>query len=74
MLEHLKKQFGEKLQVKSLLILYGSETGTSEMLADTFASELKKRDVKVKVMAMDDYAFADLPTEQNVCFLVSTCG
>lgn len=74
MLEYLKKQLGEKINIKPALILYGSETGTSEMLAATFASELKRREVRVKVMAMDDYDFADLPSESKVYFLISTCG
>ena len=74
MLEFLKKTLGEHMDSKPALVLYGSETGTAEILANVFSSELKRRKLRVKCMAMDDYDFEELVNEQKVYFLISTCG
>uniref|UniRef100_A0A6A7FYI8 pyruvate dehydrogenase (NADP(+)) n=3 Tax=Hirondellea gigas TaxID=1518452 RepID=A0A6A7FYI8_9CRUS len=74
LLDHLKKQIGEQTSSNKVLILYGSETGTAEYVAASVAHDLKRRDVKSKCMAMDDYDFDDLPEETSVIFIAATCG
>ncbi len=44
-------------------MLYGSETGNAEALAGVFGNELKRRGIRPKVMAMDDFDFEDLPNQ-----------
>lgn len=43
-------------------------------MAVSFADDLKSRGIKVKCMAMDDYDIEELPNEQMVHIIVSTCG
>ena len=57
MLEYLKKSLGEPAlagQDKRCLILYGSESGNAKRLAEEFAYQLKRRDVRSKVVSLDD--------------------
>jgi sulfite reductase alpha subunit-like flavoprotein len=39
----------------SLLILYGSETGTAQDVAETLWRDARRRRLQVRLMAMDDY-------------------
>lgn len=61
-----------------MLILYGSETGTAEDVAELIGREAKRRLFHTRVMAMDTYARAKegflLPQETLVVFVVSTTG
>ena len=73
-----------------LLVLYGSETGTSQDLAEQIWREGYRRNVPVKVMSFDDFdmnvsllfcsfevshsLFQTLPQQDFVIFLVSTSG
>ena len=74
LLEHLKKLLGEASSAKSVTVLYGSETGNAETLANVFATEFKRRGVRAKCIAMDDYDLDDLPNQDQVFCVVSTCG
>lgn len=40
---------------RSLVILYGSETGCAQDVAETLGRQARHRHFKTKVMAMDDY-------------------
>jgi sulfite reductase alpha subunit-like flavoprotein len=40
---------------RSIVILYGSETGSSQDLAENLARQAKRRHFKTRVYAMDDY-------------------
>eukprot|EP00485_Elphidium_margaritaceum_P010876 CAMPEP_0202690710 /NCGR_PEP_ID=MMETSP1385-20130828/5619_1 /ASSEMBLY_ACC=CAM_ASM_000861 /TAXON_ID=933848 /ORGANISM="Elphidium margaritaceum" /LENGTH=1757 /DNA_ID=CAMNT_0049346001 /DNA_START=418 /DNA_END=5691 /DNA_ORIENTATION=+ len=79
-LQFLKVKFGDTVGAEDeVLILYGSETGNARSLAQGMSHELKRRNCKTKVMAMDDFDFADLigmgeKTERTILFAVSTCG
>ena len=53
-------------------MLYASETGTTAELAKQLAYELKRRNTRVSVMAMDDFDVADLPTQRMVISLAAT--
>jgi sulfite reductase (NADPH) flavoprotein alpha-component len=58
----------------SLTILYGSETGRSQSLADTLAEKAKFRNISAKVFSMYDYNYKKLQEEDNVAIIVSTHG
>ncbi len=40
---------------RSLLILYGSQTGTAQEVAETIARQAKNRHFKIQCCSMDDY-------------------
>ena len=63
LLDALKAKVGEATGEK-LLVLYASETGNTADLAKSLAYELKRRDQRVQVMAMDDLDVMDLPNAQ----------
>jgi pyruvate dehydrogenase (NADP+) len=73
-LHYLKKKYGEQITADSSIILYGSETGNTQALAETLAAELSRRGVRVTPLAMDDYDFQNLPQEASVYCLISTVG
>ena len=47
-------------ETKSLLVLYGSQTGTAEGLAKRFASEGEKHGCASSLFALNDYEKAEL--------------
>ncbi|XP_073968391.1 NADPH-dependent diflavin oxidoreductase 1 [Rhodnius prolixus] len=57
-----------------VLILYGSETGTAQDVAERIWREAKQRNLHAEVSAMDDYNITNLPNETLVVFVVSTTG
>lgn len=62
----------------SLLILYGSQTGNAQDVAELIGREAARRHYEVRVIAADAYAqtfgVARLPDEPAVVFVVSTTG
>ncbi|KAI1697103.1 FAD binding domain-containing protein [Ditylenchus destructor] len=58
----------------SLLILFGSETGTAQDAAETVWREARQRRVPARVMAFDDYDIQMLRQEIFVVFIVATSG
>ena len=73
LLDLLKARVGEATGEK-VLVLYASETGNTADLAKSLAYELKRRDQRVSVMAMDDLDVNDLPNQKVVISLAATCG
>jgi sulfite reductase (NADPH) flavoprotein alpha-component len=59
---------------KSLLILFGSQTGTSEMLARRFAKEATPFGFNPRVVGMEDFARIDFAAESRVAVVTSTYG
>lgn len=57
-----------------LTILYGTESGNAERLADFSAKEAKKRGLAAKVLNMADANPADLVKLDNLLVIVSTWG
>ncbi|WP_038165912.1 flavodoxin domain-containing protein [Verrucomicrobium sp. BvORR106] len=57
-----------------LTILYGTESGNSEKLADLSAKEAKKHGFQATVKNMSDIAPADLAKIENLLVIVSTWG
>lgn len=62
------------VKAPSLTILYGSESGNSESLADQSAKVAKQRGFKPKVINMSDTTPAKLKDVGNLLVLVSTWG
>ncbi|VDO52033.1 unnamed protein product [Haemonchus placei] len=58
----------------SLLILYGSETGTAEDVAESLWKEARLLDVPARLFGMDEYDVENLPNEHAVVFVVATTG
>jgi len=57
-----------------LTVLYGTESGNSEVLADRTAKEAKKRGFQAVVKSMADTKPADLVKATNLLVIVSTWG
>ncbi len=57
-----------------LTVLYGTESGNSEQLADRAVKEAKKRGFKAVMKNMSDIAPADLKKTENLLVIVSTWG
>lgn len=74
LLEHLKTALGEEVDTERTLVLYGSETGNAESLAGVFANEFKRRNIRPKCIAMDDFDFDDLQKQDQIFCVVATCG
>eukprot|EP00996_Jenningsia_fusiforme_P000246 NODE_11_length_5703_cov_380.525822_g9_i0.p1 GENE.NODE_11_length_5703_cov_380.525822_g9_i0~~NODE_11_length_5703_cov_380.525822_g9_i0.p1 ORF type:complete len:1811 (-),score=360.20 NODE_11_length_5703_cov_380.525822_g9_i0:193-5625(-) len=55
-------------------ILYGSETGHSESLAQELGTDFERRDYSVSVQALDDIDPQELPDMGFVVIAISTCG
>lgn len=65
---------GPAATLKSLTILFGSQTGTSESLAKRAAKVAGKRGYAATVMDMASFTTAQLAQEKNVLVIVSTYG
>lgn len=74
MLDYLKDKLGEGSTSEKSLVLYGSETGNAQSVAQTLHTDLKRRGVRATLSAMDDYDFEKLPKETNVYMIVATAG
>eukprot|EP00123_Amoebidium_parasiticum_P003611 comp14899_c1_seq1/m.11448 comp14899_c1_seq1/g.11448 ORF comp14899_c1_seq1/g.11448 comp14899_c1_seq1/m.11448 type:complete len:602 (-) comp14899_c1_seq1:75-1880(-) len=59
---------------RRLLVLYASQTGTAEEVAERIAREGKRRHFKTRVMAMDAYEITNLINEPLVVFVCATTG
>lgn len=57
-----------------LLLLYGTESGNSEGLADKLGKTVKKKGFKPTVKNMSDLSPADLKKHENILTLISTWG
>ena len=57
-----------------LTILFASDNGNAETLSKRLGNRGKARGLKTMVMAMEDYPIEDLPTEENIVFIVSVAG
>merc|ERR1719443_1145543 len=74
LLEYLKKMMGEQVSGERVTVLYGSDTGTSELVAKNFQFELKRRGMKAKCMSFDEVEISDLPEESKILAIVATAG
>lgn len=74
LLEHLKKAVGEEVGGERVTVLYGSDTGTSELVAKDFHFEMKRRGMKAKVMGMSDIPVSELADHKTILAIVATAG
>ncbi|KAL1925663.1 uncharacterized protein VTP21DRAFT_546 [Calcarisporiella thermophila] len=59
---------------RKLLILYGSQTGTAQDVAEMLAREARRYHFQAQVLAMDEYDKAELVQEKLVVFVCATTG
>ena len=59
---------------RKLLVLYGSQTGCAQEVAERIAWEGKRRHFRVRVAGMDEYDVMNLPSEPLVILCASTTG
>ena len=59
---------------KAVMVLYASQTGNSEALAETIATSLSGADIQARALPMDEYDTGALATETQVVFVSSTYG
>jgi len=64
----------KKVIIAKLTILYGTETGNSQVLADKLAEKAAFKNIEAKVFSMFEYDFNNLPDEENLAIIVSTHG
>ncbi|KAI8982269.1 hypothetical protein BDF20DRAFT_817613 [Mycotypha africana] len=62
------------MEDRSLLILYGSETGCAQDVAENLGRQARRRHFNTKVYAMDEYDKSQLLDETIVIFVCSTTG
>ncbi|KJH50760.1 flavodoxin [Dictyocaulus viviparus] len=79
LLENLRSQslsaIPEKYScMQSLLILYGSETGTAESVAESIWKEARLLNVPARLYGLDEYDVKDLHNECVVVFVIATTG
>ncbi|GMT17444.1 hypothetical protein PFISCL1PPCAC_8741 [Pristionchus fissidentatus] len=58
----------------SLLIVYGTETGTAEDVAEGLWREARARNLPACLAPFDEYDIENLPSERAVLFVISTSG
>jgi sulfite reductase (NADPH) flavoprotein alpha-component len=61
-------------KTEPLLVLYGSQSGNSELLAKRFGKESKEFGYAARVVCMDQWQSFDLASESNLLVVVSTWG
>nr|XP_033817301.1 NADPH-dependent diflavin oxidoreductase 1 isoform X2 [Geotrypetes seraphini]XP_033817302.1 NADPH-dependent diflavin oxidoreductase 1 isoform X2 [Geotrypetes seraphini] len=59
---------------RRLLVLFGSQTGTAEDMAERIGREAKRRHFVCRIEALDNYCVANLIHEPLVVFVCSTTG
>ncbi|MEO8428205.1 MAG: sulfite reductase subunit alpha [Verrucomicrobiota bacterium] len=64
----------EPAKTESLLILYGSQTGTAEQLAKRLGNDAAKRGFAARVMEMNAFASVDFTKEPRLIIVTSTWG
>ncbi|KAK6039719.1 flavodoxin [Cooperia oncophora] len=73
-IEYLWMDLKAVIEMCSLLVLYGSETGTAEDVAEGIWKEARLLDVPARLFGMDQYDIENLPNEKVVVFVVATTG
>lgn len=58
----------------SVQILFGTESGNAEMVADDIADALASRGMEARVTAMDEYDVENLPSAEFAIVITSTYG
>ncbi|XP_030853099.1 NADPH-dependent diflavin oxidoreductase 1, partial [Strongylocentrotus purpuratus] len=59
---------------RRVVILYGSQTGTAQDVAERIGREAKRRHLAARVLPSDSYSIASLIQEELVIFVLATTG
>ncbi|SER27371.1 sulfite reductase (NADPH) flavoprotein alpha-component [Gracilibacillus ureilyticus] len=59
---------------RTITILYGSETGNSQTIAEGLSDKLKARDLKVSVSSMDDFKAKKIKDVEDLFIVTATHG
>ncbi|KAG1046566.1 hypothetical protein G6F43_010955 [Rhizopus delemar] len=62
------------MEDRTIVILYGSETGCAQDIAENLSRQARRRQFRTRVFAMDDYDKSLLVEEKIVIFVCSTSG
>lgn len=57
-----------------ILILYASQTGTSQYLAEGLFRDCFRHNLIPRIQSIDQYPISNLPSEKYIIFLISTTG
>ncbi|GAB3562558.1 hypothetical protein GCM10027445_03370 [Amycolatopsis endophytica] len=60
--------------MNELIVLFGTESGNAELVADDISAALQEKGTAVRVADMEDYAVDDLGEADMVVLVVSTYG
>ena len=71
---HQLKNWLLQLDMAEVLVLYGSQTGTAEDVAESVGRALTRHYIANRVVAMDDYNIAELVQQPLALFICSTTG
>lgn len=63
-----------KMDKMVIRVLYGSETGTAQDVAEQIWKSAKRKELQSTVSSLDDYEIQNLPSEQLIIFVVATTG
>lgn len=63
-----------KPELREVTILFGSETGNAQSLAETLEDKLRKNDFTVKLSCMEDFKPKDLKKVQDLLIISATHG
>ncbi|CAH3041690.1 unnamed protein product [Porites lobata] len=63
-----------KISGRKISVLYGSQTGTAQEVAERIGREAKRRHLSASVLALDDYDVTRLIDEELVVFVCATTG
>uniref|UniRef100_A0A8B9KN64 NADPH-dependent diflavin oxidoreductase 1 n=2 Tax=Astyanax mexicanus TaxID=7994 RepID=A0A8B9KN64_ASTMX len=62
------------MSTHTLLVLYGSQTGTAQDMAERIGRQAQRRRTEVRVQSLDSYNVANLISETLVVFVCATTG
>ncbi|XP_038063679.1 NADPH-dependent diflavin oxidoreductase 1-like isoform X2 [Patiria miniata] len=62
------------MEDRRIVILYGSQTGTAQDVAERVERDAKRRHFKTRVLALDGYSIGELINEPLVIFVCATTG
>ncbi|XP_077261146.1 NADPH-dependent diflavin oxidoreductase 1 isoform X2 [Temnothorax americanus] len=63
-----------KMDEMVIRVLYGSETGTAQDVAEQIWKSAKRKGLQSTVSSLDEYDIQNLPSEQLIIFVVATTG
>jgi len=61
-------------KLREVTVLYGSETGNAQMLAEEMVGKLENKELKVKLSALDDFKPKDLKKVEDLLIITATHG